>query len=418
MTNPLDPPPKKNPQVRTYSPSLPPAQRSRAALGLSAAAAEGLFKLQRCANCETWQYPARDACVNCLCPALLWQEINPAGELVAETTVQTSTQVYFRERTPWRMGTVKLDAGPVILCHVHGDVAAGARVALINRLDRAGQGVLLALPEKNTPHFEDDAQLRELTCHPKHRRILITDARAFAVAEIVQALLSAGAQTIFVGQSESWRSSPEIDALRNYERTEIVPLDVTDTRSVQELAAEIGAKTDILINTACFVRPGGVLSRGDTQFALEEIQVNYLGMMRLAQAFGPVMCARSADGVNSATAWVNILSAYALCNDPGYGCFSASHAAAHSLSQSLRAEFKRNGIRVSNLFTGATEDVWYQPLPPPKVSAAVLAKHLVNGLQEGLEDIYCGDVAKDLIERARAGYKVLELEMTAGNFGQ
>ena len=42
MTEPLRPPPRKNPQKRTVSPTRPPEMRSRASLGLSAAAAEGL----------------------------------------------------------------------------------------------------------------------------------------------------------------------------------------------------------------------------------------------------------------------------------------------------------------------------------------------------------------------------------------
>ena len=83
---------------------------------------------------------------------------------------------------------------------------------------------------------------------------------------------------------------------------------MTDTASVKKLAGEYGGKTDILINNARFMRPGGVLARGDTAFARDEIEVNYLGLMRLAQAFGPGMCARAQDGVNSAAAWVNILT--------------------------------------------------------------------------------------------------------------
>ncbi|MFP3367155.1 SDR family oxidoreductase, partial [Pseudoalteromonas sp. SIMBA_148] len=81
---------------------------------------------------------------------------------------------------------------------------------------------------------------------------------------------------------------------------QIVPLDVTDTASVAELAGEIGGKTDILVNNARFVRPGGIMDRGDTVFARDEMEVNYLGLMRLAQSFGPAMRGRGADGDNSA----------------------------------------------------------------------------------------------------------------------
>ena len=62
-------------------------------------------------------------------------------------------------------------------------------------------------------------------------------------------------------------------------------------------------------------------------------------MRRLIQAFGPGMRARGADGDNSACAWVNLLSVYALSNWPVYGTTSASQAAALSLSQCLRGDF-------------------------------------------------------------------------------
>ena len=115
---------------------------------------------------------------------------------------------------------------------------------------------------------------------------------------------------------------------------------MTDTISVTELAAEIGGKVDILINTARFLRPGGLLTREDAVFARQEVKVNYLGLLRLAQALGPAMRSRGADGVSNAVAWVNILSVYAFSNRPDLGGFSASNAAALSLSQCLRAEMR------------------------------------------------------------------------------
>lgn len=411
MTQVLQPPPKKNPQKRTVSPTRPPEMRSRASLGLSAAAAEGRFALQVCADCQTVQYPPRDACHACLSTDLPWKDIPPDGALLAETTIRASTNVYFRERTPWRTGSVKLDAGPVIICHVHSDCEPRSRVTLWNLLDRAGQATLLAVPQERTPRMEDDPQLRQMTADPKHRRILITDGRNPGTPALVKALKDAGAAMVFVGEAETWRPYPERAPLEEM-GVDLQPLDLTDTVSVQKLAGEYGGKTDILINNARFMRPGGVLARGDTGFAKEEIEVNYLGLMRLAQAFGPGMCARASDGVNSAAAWVNVLSVEALSNAPDYGCFNASNAAALALSQSLRAEFRASGLRVMNVFTGPTDDAWYQPLPPPKVTHAALAKSIVSGLQRGLEDVYCGDIAKDLHERFRRDPKVLERERT------
>lgn len=417
MTTPLSPPPKKNPQKRSLTPTSPPGVRSRATLGLTAAAAEGRFMLQTCAECGTVQYPPRDACCSCLSTDLPWKDVSPAGTLLAESTVRTSTNLYFRERAPWRLGSVQLDAGPTIICHVHGDVAPKSRVILSNRLDRAGQGVMMALPEQRTPDMEDDPELRAMSSDPKHRRVLITDARNPNAPTLARALHEAGATIIFVGESETWLPNPQRDALTAIPGVEIMALDVTDTTSVKELAGEIGGKVDILINNARFVRPGGAMARGDVAFAQNEMDVNYFGLMRLAQAFGPGMCSRTADGVNSAVAWVNILSAYALVNSADYGCFSASNAAAFSLSQNLRNDFRAAGLRVMNVFVGPTEDDWHQELPPPKVLPPALARSVVQGLREGLEDVYCGDVAKDMIERFRAGPKILEREMTTGGQG-
>ncbi|MGD9862983.1 MAG: Zn-ribbon domain-containing OB-fold protein, partial [Pseudodonghicola sp.] len=83
MTDPLLPPQKKNPQRRTVTPTRPPESRSRAALGLTAAAAEGRFALQTCADCGAVQYPPRDACSSCLSVALDWSDVSPMGTLIA-----------------------------------------------------------------------------------------------------------------------------------------------------------------------------------------------------------------------------------------------------------------------------------------------------------------------------------------------
>lgn len=416
MTDPLQPPKKKNPQKRTVSPTRPPEGRSRATLGLTAAAAEGRFALQCCAECGAVQYPPRDACSSCLSVALDWRDVSPRGTLIAETQIRATTNLYFRDRLPWRTGTVQLDVGPSVICHVHGDCVKGTPVVLWNRLDRAGQGVLIAMPEERTPDMRDDPQLRAMTSDPKMRRVLITDGRNPNAPALVKALKAAGATAVYVGEGETWRPYPHRDQLVAL-GAEMLELDVTDTSSVTRMAAEYGGKVDILINNARFIRPGGVLARGDTGFARDEMEVNYLGLMRLAQAFGPAMCGRTDDGVNSAVAWVNILAATALSNSPDFGVFSASQAAARALSQSLRGEFRTAGLRVMNVYVGPTDDDWHQPLPPPKVAPNALARSVVAGLQDGLEDVYCGDVAQDMALKFRRDPKVLERELTMGGQG-
>ena len=68
-------PTKRNPLVPLRTAKPLPAARSRAALGLAAAAAEGRFRLQVCVECGATQYPPRDVCEHCLSGALNWREV-------------------------------------------------------------------------------------------------------------------------------------------------------------------------------------------------------------------------------------------------------------------------------------------------------------------------------------------------------
>jgi len=196
-----------------------------------------------------------------------------------------------------------------------------------------------------------------------------------------------------------------------------MPLDVTVTISVNELAAEMGDKADILINTAEYVRPGSTMQRHGITLARDEMEVNYFGMMRLIQAFGPVMRARGADGDNSACAWVNLLSVYALSNWSVYGTTSASQAAAYSLAQCLRAEFAGSGVKVVNVLCGPLEESWRQPLPPPKVTPERVAGAVVKALVEGIENVTLGLVAEDVVRRYREDPFVLERELSQISMG-
>jgi NAD(P)-dependent dehydrogenase (short-subunit alcohol dehydrogenase family)/uncharacterized OB-fold protein len=411
MTEPLTRPKRKDPLKKTREPLLPLKARSRAALGLTAAAAEGRFALQVCGDCGETIYPPRDACPRCLSPRIPFRDVPNGGTLLAETTTRTSIDVYFRERMPWRIGVVRLDCGPSMVTHLHGDAREGERVRMELKLDRSGQAVAIALPEKDTPHMADDPEWRELTCDPKFRRVLISDGRNAVGQAMAKALSEAQASIVFVGIADPWKPFPGEAALRQIERVEIVPLDMTDSVSVDDIAGEIGGRVDILINTAEHVRAGGIIERKGLTVAREEIDIRYFGLMRLAQAFGPILRARGADGTNSAAAFVNLLSVHALMNLPAYGAFSATEAACLSASQSLRAELRPGGVKVVNVFFGPLETEWYQTVPPPKVAPAALANATVEALRRGLEDVFVGDIAHDIRARLAVNPKAVEREL-------
>jgi NAD(P)-dependent dehydrogenase (short-subunit alcohol dehydrogenase family)/uncharacterized OB-fold protein len=419
MIRPMKRPKRKRPSGPERAPRLPPAMRSRAALGLTAAAALGRFELQVCADCGAVQYPPRETCHRCLSDRLPWTDQSGSGELIAETTVHLSQDAYFRERSPWRMGMVRLDAGPTLLAHLPAaGVCAPSRVRVGAKLDKSGQGVLVAFPIDEVIIMAEDRQLREMTCDPQGRKVLVTDGQTPIGQTLVRRLLAAGADSVWVGHDRPWKKSPGCAQLAALARVVMQPLDLADAAGVKRMAGEIGDEVDILINTAEMHQSHGIAARAGTaarngfDAAQAEMDINYFGLLRLAQEFGPRMRARGAEAHGSALAWVNLLSIYALSNYPPHGTFSASKAAALSLSQCLRAEMRPSGVRVINVFPGPIDDASNQALPPPKLTPDSLAKAVVGALEEGLEDVYPGEVAEEWLLRWRDNPKILERELS------
>lgn len=411
MSRATPPPARRNPLLKTPRPQPMPATRARATHILTAAAAEGRFALQVCGGCGRTLYPAHDACPFCLSAELVLTDVPTGGKIVAETTVRAAIHPYFRERSPWRIGIVELDCGPSMIAHLHGDCREGERVRMALKLDKAGAAAAFALPETDTPNMQDDPQFREFTAAPKHRRVLVTDGRTATGQAMVRAMADAGAAKVFVGLAEPWKPFVEAATSTAIRGVEIVPLDLGDDASVQNLAADIGGKVDILVNTAEHIRPGGLVDQQYGQTLRNGFETTVMGLARLARSFGPAMRSRGADGIDSAVAWVNLLSIHALVNWPTFGAYSASQAAALSLAQGLRAELRPGGIKVVNVFSGPTDTEWFQDVPPPKVAPALLARETVAALQQGLEDVYVGDIAKDIRTRLAENPKAVEREL-------
>jgi NAD(P)-dependent dehydrogenase (short-subunit alcohol dehydrogenase family)/uncharacterized OB-fold protein len=408
MTTPLQPPRRRNPVKRTQQPTLPPGNRSREAQGLTAMAAQGRFALQVCADCNKVQYPPRQLCGDCLGDDLVWQDVDNGGTLLAETVLQHSNDLFFADRLPWRLGMVAMAAGPSVVVHLAEDCRQGKRVRLSLGLDRSGHAVMMARPVEAGEIEEDDRQLREMSFDPKNRRVLIVDGKTDLGLALAEAFAEAGAREIFIGHAVPWKHSDNLERAAGVEGAALFPLDVTDSDSVRELAAIVGGKVEILVNNSYHLRMGGLLDRFDINTAREEMDVHYHGLLRLAGNFGPAMRARGADGDYGACAWVNVFSAYALVNNPAFGTYSASQAAAFSLAQCLRAELAAGGVRVVNALTGPLDDEWHQLVPPPKMPATTVARRIVAGLQQGREDIPIGAVAEEISERLAENQKEIE----------
>lgn len=254
--------------------------------------------------------------------------------------------------------------------------------------------------------MQDDPMVRETNCDPRGRRVLVTDGRNAFGQAMARALLDAGAAQVFVGVADGWKPFP------GHVTGEAVELDLSDEGNVRRFAAEFGGRVDIVVNTGLHIRPGGVLERRDLATAREEMEVACFGPMRLAQALGPTLRFRGADGAYPACAWMQPISVAALAPTPAYAAGAAAQAAALSLALTLRAELRP--IRVMTVFLGPLDDEWHQAVPPPKVSPKAFASAVLRGLQAGLEEIAVGDVAVDVMRRWKDDPSTLARELAAG----
>jgi NAD(P)-dependent dehydrogenase (short-subunit alcohol dehydrogenase family)/uncharacterized OB-fold protein len=378
-------PPARNPLLPLRAPKPLPAARSRAALGLAAAAAEGKFRLQICDECGGTQYPPRDVCGQCLGGALRWREVEPTGVLIATTATRISSELYFRERPPWLTGLVRLKAGPSVVAHLHPECTVGGPVRLDLKLDPAGRGAVYAMPEGGAAK-PDEAAARAFGADPRHRNALIVDGRASTAPALARAFREAGAGRVFVGLSERWRPAPQVE---KGEGVEIVALDVSDPKSVDELADLMGEKVHILVNNCDHFR-------NEPNEARAAFEIHALGALRLAAAFGPIMRARAGEAGRGSAAYVHIVSALALSGSRDHGAYAAAQAALRSISQTLRAESRASGLRVVDALVGPIDDEWWQSLRPPKVAPAALANALIAALKQGREEVVVGDIAREI----------------------
>jgi NAD(P)-dependent dehydrogenase (short-subunit alcohol dehydrogenase family) len=78
--------------------------------------------------------------------------------------------------------------------------------------------------------------------------VLITDQVA-RDRPLIEALLQGAAPRSLRRRAEAGGAAPISEGIAAMDGVSVIPLDVSDPSSVKKLAAEIGGKTDILINT-------------------------------------------------------------------------------------------------------------------------------------------------------------------------
>jgi len=137
---------------------------------------------------------------------------------------------------------------------------------------------------------------------------------------------------------------PHEDVLPMSERLRVLPLDITDTQSIQQIVQAAGP-IDVLVNNAGFGAASPV-ELTPMATARELFETNTFGTLAMTQAFLPQFRERGAGVI------VNVTSSVTLKALPLVGVYSASKAAVNAFTASLAAEVEPFGVRVRLVLPG------------------------------------------------------------------
>jgi NADP-dependent 3-hydroxy acid dehydrogenase YdfG len=177
-------------------------------------------------------------------------------------------------------------------------------------------------------------------------------------------------------------------------------LDLSNTDTIQTLAAEIH-DLRLLINNAGVLDFGSALE-APLDAIRRNFEVNFFGTLMTARAFAPVI-----EG-NGGGAIVNVLSVVALASMPGLAAYNASKAALWSITQSLRGSLADRRIAVHGVFPGPVDTEMAAAIDIQKTSAGDVARAVIEGIQNGVEDIFPDPMARQVYEGWRKDHKAVE----------
>lgn len=210
----------------------------------------------------------------------------------------------------------------------------------------------------------------------KGATVVVTGGQRGLGKAIVEEFVARGAAKVY---ATARSPKPSADP-----RVVSVELDVTKEESVAALAAT-AADAEIVVNNAG-VSGAMALLDSDLDEVREIFETNYIGALRIAKAFAPIL----AD--NGGGALVDILSVLSWLG--GSGGYGASKAALWSATNSLRIELEKQGTQVTGVHLALTDTEMAADFDVPKNDPRDVARAIVDGLERGDVEVLADDITR------------------------
>lgn len=208
---------------------------------------------------------------------------------------------------------------------------------------------------------------------------LITGANRGLGLAFAKALLERKARKVYAGARDPSKITlPGVVPVR---------LDVTRPEEVEAVAREAGDVT-LVINNAGITKHVDLLGEDAPKVVRDIFETNFLGSLTMSRAFAPTLAH------NGGGAIINVLSALSWVVLPGTGPYSASKAAAWSMTNGLRLELRGQKTQVLALHVGYIDTDMARQASGPKVKPEDVVRMTLDALEAGKDEVLADDLSK------------------------
>lgn len=182
-----------------------------------------------------------------------------------------------------------------------------------------------------------------MTLDIKQKNVLVTGANRGIGRAIVEEAIARGAGKVYAAV----RNVSSADSLVSQFGDRVVPIrvDLQDSESIRK-AAETATDVDVVVNNAGVLKTSAATSADAIESMEYEMDVNVYGLIRVAQAFAPVLAARGGGAL------VQLNSVASIKSFADFATYSASKAASYSITQGLREKLAEQGTQVVSVHPG------------------------------------------------------------------
>jgi NAD(P)-dependent dehydrogenase (short-subunit alcohol dehydrogenase family) len=215
----------------------------------------------------------------------------------------------------------------------------------------------------------------------KNATVLITGANRGIGLAFARAALAHGARKVYAGAR-----NPATIRLPG-----VTPLQL-DVNSAADIAAAVAAAGDVtlVINNAGIANFGGFDAADAEAVLRQHFETNVLGVLRVSQAFAPVLARNGGGALLNVASIASWLSGAQLAN------YAVSKSAVWSLSNGLRHALQAQGTQVTTLHMGFVDTDLTHGVEMPKSTPEEIVERAFEGLEAGAQEVLADELTRQV----------------------